>query len=210
MAEGLHSRLLYHVCMGGRGGERDTVPKGALSSLGPSIPALGHPGWEHSLTWAGPARRRAGCQAQNLPGVSDGRSASFQKPLIIQRNSRQSICSPPMHTPPRAPHARIHTARTHEHTQTLHAPRRTPCPPHVQPHVQEHTLCTQAPYGHSSHTHTYHTHIHHTYCAQTTCSHTCAYTHVHRNTHADPQTCMYAHTAVRVVPIPMRGDKWGS
>lgn len=38
MAEGLHSRLLYHVCMGGGEGVRDTVPKGALCPLwGPAF-----------------------------------------------------------------------------------------------------------------------------------------------------------------------------
>lgn len=70
-------------------------------------------GWEHSLTWAGSARRQAGSRAQNLPGVSDGRSASFQRPLIIQRNSL-SVCvfplPPPMHT--------VHTTCTDTPTRT--------------------------------------------------------------------------------------------
>lgn len=107
VAEELHSRLLCYVCMGGQGSPEG----GSLSPPGPSHPAFGHPGWEHSLTWAGPARRRAGCQAQNLPGVSHGCGASFQRPLIIQRNSlsfRLFPLPPPMHTPPHAPHADIH------------------------------------------------------------------------------------------------------
>ena len=68
-------------------------------------------GWEHSLTWAGSARRQAGSRAQNLLGVSDGRGASFQRPLIIQRNSL-SVCvfplPPSMHT--------VHTHHMHRHT----------------------------------------------------------------------------------------------
>ena len=66
-------------------------------------------GWEHSLTWAGSARRQAGSRAQNLPGVSDGRSASFQRPLIIQRNSL-SVCVFPL--PPPMPGRKEKTAET--------------------------------------------------------------------------------------------------
>lgn len=79
MAEELHhihpaAQVVPDVCARGARLEGPGVGQaeggsegGSLSPLGPRLPALGHPGWKHSLTWAGPTRRWAGGQAQNLP-----------------------------------------------------------------------------------------------------------------------------------------------
>lgn len=102
-------------------GRQSSSEGGSLSPAGPSLPALGHPGWKHSLTWAGSARRRAGCQAQNLPGVSDGCSASFQRPLIIQRSSLSVhlfLLSLPIHSAPYITYS-VH-AYTQVHTHDTH------------------------------------------------------------------------------------------
>lgn len=119
-----HSALLTGwstLCMGGKGrkdlgqAKLKAALEGALCSLRDLTHQPWATGWEHGLTWAGSAGRQACSRAQNLPGASDGRGASFQRPLIIQRNSL-SVClfllPPPMHT------AHIHCVhrRTHKNT----------------------------------------------------------------------------------------------
>lgn len=148
--------------------------KGALCPLWDRPAGPGSPGWEHSLTWAGSARRQAGCQAQNGPGASDGHSASFQKPLIIQRNSL-SVClfpmPPPMHS--------THTCTTCANTRTTHAGTPPPCSQATR--VSTHTRHTGSAWVHTTH----HTPALHTHA---TCT--------HMGTHTD----MYAHESVRAIP----------
>lgn len=126
--------------------------KGALCPLWDRPAGPGPPGWEHSLTWAGSARRQAGCQAQNGPGASDGHGASFQRPLIIQRNSL-SVClfpvPPPMHS--------THTCTTRANTRTTHAG----IPPCSQAtHVRTHTRHTGSAWAHTHTAHSCHMHAH--------------------------------------------------
>lgn len=115
-------------------------------------------------------------------------------------------------------HTRMNTHRHCMHPDTRHTPTCATTRPRT------HTVHTSSVWTHITHSHIPHTHIHHKCTTQahrfhTThtphilrsdhmCTYVCTSTNVHRNTHADPQTCMCAHTAV-IVPIPMRGDKWG-
>lgn len=190
-------------------GRQGSSEGGSLSPAGSSLPALGHPGWKHSLTWAGSARRRAGCQAQNLPGVSDGCGASFQRPLIIQRSSLSVhlfLLSLPIHSPPYITYS-VH-AYTQVHTHCTHPDAHHATPDAHTKRASTHTI-TQTLDELTTHLHIPHTrhictteahrfHTPHTYTIQhtaripylCTCSHTCM--------HTGTQTYMCAHTAVSI------------
>lgn len=128
-----HSALLTRwptLCLGGKG-RKDLGRAKLKAALERALCSLRDParqpwatGWEHGLTWAGSACwRQAWSRARNLPGASNGRGASFQRPLIIHRNSL-SVCLFPLPHPCR---------RTHENTRQAHGLRvhtcHTPTPP---------------------------------------------------------------------------------
>lgn len=130
---------------------------------------------------------------------------------------------------PSVPHPCTHpTCTTCKDTHGMHAWTHTDTactqthatPPHMCNHTSKNTHCAQrlCMDTHHTPTHTTHTHIPQMYHTGTQISHTtytvlrphvytCVHKHMCTGTHM--QTCMCAHTAVRVVPIPMRGDKWG-
>lgn len=207
--------VLCHGCLGGK-----AAPKGALCPLQDpaSQPWATRAGSTDSPGLVQPegglgAKLRT-CQ-EFIQSLSDGYGASFQKPLIIQRNSLSVhlfLLSLPMHS------SHIHhiqCARTNINALAPHTPRCTPC--HLQctyqmcKHTHHHTalgeLSTQLhiPHTHATyapHRHTdfrHHTHTHHTtYCMSTLHVHMFAYLHAHRNTGMQTQTHVCVHTAVSI------------
>ena len=201
----------------GRSGLGQAKPKATLKGL--SVPsgahptALGHPGWEHSLTWAGPARRWAGCQAQNLPGVSDGCGASFQRPLIIQRNSLSFplfLLPPPKHNPHMHRHTDHAHRNTHVHTCLMHTTAPCAYATCARTHTAHHS--THSAWTHI--THPYRTHKQHraqisdsTHIPRTTHG-TFTPCRAHGHRHACTQTYMCAHGG-QSSSHPVTGDRQG-
>lgn len=187
---------------GPRAGQAESSSEGGSLSPPPRTQPTSPGHWAGNIAPPGLVQQRwAECQAQNLPAASDGHGASFQSPLIIQRNSpsvRLFPSPPPMHT--------AHTCTTCTDTHTTHMN----TPPHRHtPHMQENTIHAGSVCAHITHPHLPHVH-HKTYCTHATCMHTGTQTCKHTDTCVHARSCQSSSHPIRrqtgpLVNIPKGG-----